>query len=140
MKNSTREKNPVSRFGYNDYMAYHYAFMMKVVTVCQPETLSEAAKDPRWIEAINEEMQALCKNETWDFVLTSPHKKAIGCRWIQKVKYNANYMAYHYAFMMKVATIREPGNFSVMDRSHLHQILRSQQALAIHDKPRVDDP
>ena len=23
---STREKNPVSRFGYNDYMAYHYAF------------------------------------------------------------------------------------------------------------------
>ena len=23
---STREKNPVSRFGYNDYMAYHFAF------------------------------------------------------------------------------------------------------------------
>ena len=25
--------NPVSRFGYNDYMAYHYAFIMKVATV-----------------------------------------------------------------------------------------------------------
>ena len=30
LRRSTREKNPVSRFGYNDYMAYHYAFMMKV--------------------------------------------------------------------------------------------------------------
>ena len=26
---STREKNPVSRFSYTHYMAYHYAFMMK---------------------------------------------------------------------------------------------------------------
>ena len=39
---------------------------------------------------MNEEMQALCKNETWDLVPHSPHKKAIGCRWIYKVKYNAN--------------------------------------------------
>ena len=34
---STREKNPVSRFGYNDYMAYHYAFMMKVAIAREPE-------------------------------------------------------------------------------------------------------
>ena len=35
-------------------------------------------------------MQALSKNETWDLVPHSPHKKAIGCRWIYKVKYNAD--------------------------------------------------
>ena len=87
---STPEKNLVSRFGFNDYMAYHYAFMMKVATVRKPETFSEAVKDPRCIEAMNEEMQALCKNETWDLVPTSPHKKVIGCRWIYKVKYNAD--------------------------------------------------
>ena len=28
LRRSAREKNPVSRFGYNDYMAYHYAFMI----------------------------------------------------------------------------------------------------------------
>ena len=39
---------------------------------------------------MNEEMQALCKNETWDLVHHSPHKKAIGCRWIYKVKYNVD--------------------------------------------------
>ena len=30
---STQEKNPVIRFGYDDYMAYHYDFMMMVATV-----------------------------------------------------------------------------------------------------------
>ena len=79
LRRSPREKNPVSLFGHNDYMAYDYAFMMKVATIREPETFSEEAKDPRWIKAIKEEMQALCKDETWDLVPTSPHKKAIGC-------------------------------------------------------------
>ena len=64
--------------------------MKKVATVREPETFSKAAKDPRWIEAMNEEMQALRKNETWDLVPTSPHKKAIRCRWIYKVKHNVD--------------------------------------------------
>ena len=42
--------------------------MVKVGTARETETFSEAAKDPRWIEAMNEEMQALCKNETWDLL------------------------------------------------------------------------
>ena len=33
LRRSTREKNPVSRLGYNDYVAYHYSFMMRVATV-----------------------------------------------------------------------------------------------------------
>ena len=35
-------------------------------------------------------MQALSKKETWDLVPRSPHKKAISCKWIYKVKYNAD--------------------------------------------------
>ena len=44
---STRAKNLVTRFGDNDYMAYHYAFMMKVAIVRETEMFSEAAWDPR---------------------------------------------------------------------------------------------
>ena len=33
---STRERNLVSRFGYDDYMTYHYAFMMKVEKIREP--------------------------------------------------------------------------------------------------------
>ena len=76
-RRSSREKNPVSRFGYNDYMAYHYAYMMKVNSVRGPETFSEAAKNPRWIATMNEEMEALCKNETWDLVPHTPHNPLI---------------------------------------------------------------
>ena len=39
---------------------------------------------------MNEEMQVLCKNEMWDLIPHSPQKKVISCRWIYKVKYNAN--------------------------------------------------
>ena len=64
--------------------------MMKVTKVREPETFSKATKDLRWVEAMNEEMQALSKNETWDLVPSSNHQKAIGCRWIFKVKHNTN--------------------------------------------------
>ena len=77
-------------------MAYHYAFMMKVATDREPESFAEAAKNPRWIEAMNEEMQALSKNEMWYLVPHSPHKKAIGCRWIFKVKCNVDGSVNHY--------------------------------------------
>ena len=63
---------------------------MKVTTIQGPETFSEGAKDPRWFEAMNEEMQALSKNKTWDLVPPSHHQKAIGCQWIFKVKHNAD--------------------------------------------------
>ena len=46
-------------------VTYHYAFMMKLMTVRNPETFSNATKDPRWVEVMDAEMQAsLSKNET----------------------------------------------------------------------------
>ena len=68
-------KEPNQPIRYDDYMAYHYAFMIKIHEL---ESLAEEAKDPRWGEAMNEEMQALGKNNTWDLVPSSPHQKAIG--------------------------------------------------------------
>ena len=53
---------------------------MKVATIQEPETFSEAAKDPWWVEAMNEDMQALSKNKKWDLVPPSHHQKAIGWR------------------------------------------------------------
>ena len=36
LRRSTRDKNVVRQFGHNDYMAYHYAFIMKVATPWEP--------------------------------------------------------------------------------------------------------
>ena len=37
---SSRAKNPVTRYAYNEYMAHHYAFMMKVAAEQEPESPS----------------------------------------------------------------------------------------------------
>ena len=72
---------------YDEYMAM----------VWEVETFSKVAKDPPWwIETMHKEIQAVCKNETWDLVPYSPHKKAIDCKWIFKVKYNANSLVNRY--------------------------------------------
>jgi hypothetical protein len=46
--------------------------------------------DEHWKTAINTELTALLKNKTWDLVTLPPHKKAIGCKWVFKVKLHAD--------------------------------------------------
>ncbi|WVY91158.1 hypothetical protein V8G54_036672 [Vigna mungo] len=50
----------------------------------------EALADPRWKNAMNEEMKALQQNETWELVDCPPGKKPVVCRWIYAIKYKAN--------------------------------------------------
>jgi Reverse transcriptase (RNA-dependent DNA polymerase) len=39
---------------------------------------------------MNEELQSLEKNHTWDIVCLPKGKKPIGCKWVYKIKYNNN--------------------------------------------------
>ena len=38
----------MKRYGYNEYMAHHYAYMVKMAEVCEPESYVEATKDTNW--------------------------------------------------------------------------------------------
>ena len=42
LRRSDREKKTVERFGYNTYMAMHYAYMSKVVQIPDPNSFDEA--------------------------------------------------------------------------------------------------
>ncbi|KAK2996639.1 hypothetical protein RJ639_026581 [Escallonia herrerae] len=53
-----------------------------------PQRLTRA--DPRWKEAMNEEMKSLQENKTWEVIDRPPGKKPVGCRWIYTVKYKAD--------------------------------------------------
>uniref|UniRef100_A0A2N9F020 Integrase catalytic domain-containing protein n=1 Tax=Fagus sylvatica TaxID=28930 RepID=A0A2N9F020_FAGSY len=49
----------------------------------------EAVQDKKWRNAMDEEIKAIKKNDTWELT-TLPHgKKAIGVKWVYKMKKNA---------------------------------------------------
>ena len=55
----------------------------------EPRYFKEAINIPHWKKAMNKEIQALESNQTWDIVSLPIGKKAIGCKWIFKVKQKA---------------------------------------------------
>lgn len=52
--------------------------------------MQEALGDPKWKAAMNEEMNSLQKNKTWELVDLPPGKKSVGCRWIYNVKHKVD--------------------------------------------------
>jgi hypothetical protein len=84
------------KYPMNNYVSYHrlsnekMAFVHQLSVVSIPNNVQEALADPRWREAMNEEMKALQKNSTWDIVDLPKGKKPVGCRWVFTIKYKAD--------------------------------------------------
>ncbi|MCO5600798.1 hypothetical protein L7F22_054914 [Adiantum nelumboides] len=87
---SLRKKYPVDKLRYDGYVAKHFAFMAKVAPDVEPICFEEVATNVKWQEAMNEEMDALYGNGTWDLVPLPKGKKLIGCRWVYKIKHNSD--------------------------------------------------
>ncbi|CAN6586683.1 unnamed protein product [Malus baccata var. baccata] len=47
-------------------------------------------EDPKWAAAMDEEMMALHKNDTWEVTELPKGKKPGGCRWVFTIKYKAD--------------------------------------------------
>ncbi|WVY98728.1 hypothetical protein V8G54_030879 [Vigna mungo] len=56
----------------------------------EPTHFSEAIQDSRWQAAMANELQALQNNGTWTLTTIPPGKKALGCKWIYKIKYHSD--------------------------------------------------
>ena len=57
----------------------------------QPElTFQQVHQHPLWQTAMREEIASIRSNNTWTLVELPPHKKAISCKWVFKVKPSAN--------------------------------------------------
>ena len=58
--------------------------------VDEPKFYHEAVKDVKWREAMTVEIEALAKVGTWEIVNLPPGKNPIGCKWVDRVKYNSD--------------------------------------------------
>jgi hypothetical protein len=56
---------------------------------CDPVSFNEAAKEDVWIKAMDEEIDSIERNNTWDLVDLPEGKKSIGVKWVYKTKLNA---------------------------------------------------
>ncbi|GJZ05757.1 ribonuclease H-like domain-containing protein [Tanacetum coccineum] len=65
-------------------------FLSNLTKSKEPKDFFKASQDPKWIEAINLEMEALNRNGTWVLTELPENRKPIGCKWIFKIKYKAN--------------------------------------------------
>lgn len=54
----------------------------------EPEDFEEAAKKKEWRTAMQDEIDVIVKNKTWDLVDRPKDKTVIGVKWIYKTKLN----------------------------------------------------
>jgi hypothetical protein len=90
MKISTRVKYLVQKLTYDGFVIHHYAYMVRVIHEVEPTCFEQAVGKPKWDNAMVEKMATLDVNATWELIVLLKDKKAIGCKWVYKVKHNVD--------------------------------------------------
>eukprot|EP00253_Pinus_taeda_P014991 PITA_14991 len=67
-----------------------YALMSNVLNIVDPTNYKEASQSKEWRDEMNEEMESILRNDTWDLVDLPKNKTPIGCKWLFKPKMNAD--------------------------------------------------
>lgn len=91
--------HPVS-FAFN-------CFLTSLTTTADPLFFSQAVLHEHWIAAMNIELDALERNDTWDVVELPPGKKAIGSKWLYKTKYKPDGAVERYKSRLVILGCRQ---------------------------------
>jgi len=76
----------------------------------KPAKYSEAAENPEWMEAMNSEIRSIEKNRTWELTKVPAGHKAIGLKWVYKLKRNADgEIVKHKARLVAKGYVQEHG-------------------------------
>ena len=85
------DENNISNYvSYDSLSSTYKAFIASLDSVQIPKDWREAKQDPRWHQAMLDELEALEKNKTWDLVPFPEGKKVVNCKWVYTVKQNPN--------------------------------------------------
>ncbi len=82
VRRSTRVKYLVQILTYDDVVAHHYAYMVRVIQEVEPTYFEQAVGNLKWDNAMDEEMAALDPNATWELVAYQRTRKQLsanGC-------------------------------------------------------------
>jgi transposase InsO family protein len=59
-----------------------------LISMVEPKNFNEASKDVNWLKSMNEELDQIEKNNTWELVPRPADKNVIGSKWVFKNKMN----------------------------------------------------
>ncbi|KAJ7969147.1 Retrovirus-related Pol polyprotein from transposon TNT 1-94 [Quillaja saponaria] len=83
--------HPISNHvSYKSLSPSYRAFVSTLSSVSIPQDWEEALADPKWEDAMVEEMKALSKNDTWELASLPHGKRAVGCKWVFTIKRKAD--------------------------------------------------
>ena len=84
-----REIRPPERYSaYSEMVAYALS-IAETVEYDEPSTYAEAVssnESAQWCVAMNEEIESLQKNQTWELVEPLKNRRIVGCKWVFKRK------------------------------------------------------
>ena len=79
-----------STLSYTKLSSSHKSFALALTIAKEPETYAQALNDPKWLDAMKAEIDALQANCTWVICKLPPGKVPIGCKWVYKIKLKAD--------------------------------------------------
>ncbi|GJW47082.1 ribonuclease H-like domain-containing protein [Tanacetum coccineum] len=90
-KVNTKVKYNINKqVNYSKLNIENFNFSTSLNKISEPKSHSEAASDIRWIEAMNQEIEALNRNGTRIIADLPIGRKPIGSKWVFKVKYKSS--------------------------------------------------
>ena len=88
---SSGKPYPIAKyFTYNNFFNAHRHFLATITRIVEPRFFHEAVTNSKWKDAMDIEIEALELNNTWTIVDLPLGQKATKCKWVYKVKYNAD--------------------------------------------------
>lgn len=75
---------------YANCTAEYHQYAMNILNIKEPTTFKQASKDSKWLDAMQLEIDALEINNTWIITQIPENKTIVDCKWVYKVKFNAD--------------------------------------------------
>ena len=94
-RSSTSSDSPGASYSITHYVNFdkfstqHRSFLANITAGVEPRSFKEAMQDEGWRAAMASEIHALEDNGTWEMTTLPPDKKALGSKWVYKIKYLA---------------------------------------------------
>lgn len=94
----TRSKSSISKKRHIvDYASLvDHGLHVSLFSNLEPKGFISASKNPRWLAAMYEELEALHQNNTWTLVPRPSSSYVVGSKWVYRTKYNSDGYVDHF--------------------------------------------